>query len=160
MTGKIKELEFTGDDLYLIVRALDRVQLTATSNFLSDADVFRVLRLYDFLKEYCQRLYVEAIGAYSYQGSEYPCWTSVLLFSGQGGRVKRVPAPEMRYGEGSRYKAHLIGVIKKICIPAGYSIEQKDDSNLILCSPIKRHSKQLKIENSALLDTLQTSLFD
>lgn len=113
-------------DFLEIIRLLDHVQYKATSHCLTAEDVKTALHVYDQMKKYCVHCYVDVYGGFSVKGYQYKSHCSALSLTPNGGCVRRMVAPEERYGKGSKIVIILEGYTRDFPTIKDFYIVYKD----------------------------------
>jgi len=135
--SKFPSYTFTLKEGFLdIIRLLDKVQIKASSNLLTSDDVKKCLHLRQNLLPCAEAVYIEAYGGFSFQGYPYKSVCSNLILTNDGGTVRRMTAPEERYGKGSRYSIHLLktnDLLNSVVLPS-FFIKNNSSEHYIFSS--------------------------
>jgi len=111
-----------------IVRLVDKVQAKATRHLLNENDIRQAFTwATDTYVNTVDSVVVEVFTGFSFKGFKFPSACTYLYIRAthgiiMQGCVKRMAAPEQKYGCGSRYAIALHGVHGEVTVPPGFRL--------------------------------------
>lgn len=130
-----------GADFFEICRLTDKVQGNATAHLLKSDDIKKTLNIFQYVKDFGERVFVICLTAYSFKGFRFKSICTRLTLTKQGGSLSRIEAKETQeenYGKDSKFLVTVEApFVSSAPVPAGFFLYCRDDNAVFLKSYIR-----------------------